>query len=87
MAERYKVVFEGAATKDFGVVGQLTRNLQNQCHLTTQAVTKMMRLAPLTVKNGVELQEAQRYQRALEAMGAKVRIELVGEDGDVTSVP
>jgi hypothetical protein len=86
MAERYKVIFEGAATKDFGVVGQLTRSLQNQCHLTTQAVTKMMRLAPLTVKNGVDLKEAQRYQRALEGMGAKVRIELVGEDGDLTSV-
>jgi hypothetical protein len=87
MSERYKVIFEGAATKDFGVVGQLTKNLQNQCHLTTQAVTKMMRLAPLTVKKGVELREAQRYQRALEAMGAKVRIEPAGDDGDATSVP
>jgi ribosomal protein L7/L12 len=38
-------------------------------------VTKMMRLAPLTVKNGIDLGEAQRYQRALEGMGAKVRIE------------
>jgi ribosomal protein L7/L12 len=43
-------------------------------------------LAPLTVKNGVDLKEAQRYQRALEGMGAKVRIELVREDGDLTSV-
>lgn len=81
MAERYKVIFEGAATKDFGLVSQLTKNLQNHCHLSSQVVTKMMRLAPLTVKNGVDLREAQRYQRALEGMGAKVRIEPIDEGG------
>ena len=80
MAERYKVIFLGAATKDFGLVSQLTKNLQNHCHLSSQVVTKMMRLAPLTVKNGVDLKEAQRYQRALEGMGAKVRIEPINED-------
>jgi hypothetical protein len=78
---RYKVIFEGAATKDFGLVDKLTKNLQNHCHLSTQAVTKMMRLAPLTVKNGVDLREAERYQRALEEMGAKVRIEAIDKTG------
>jgi hypothetical protein len=81
MAERYKVIFEGAVAKDFGLVSQLTKNLQNHCHLSSLVVTRMMRLAPLTVKNGVDLREAQRYQKALEGMGAKVRIEPVDEAG------
>ena len=74
---KYRVVFMGAATKDFGLVDKLVNNLQNHCHLSSQVVTKMMRLAPLTVKNGVDLQEAERYKRALEGMGAKVEIEPV----------
>jgi hypothetical protein len=72
---KYKVIFEGAAARDLRLVDKLAKNLQNHCHLSPQVVTKMMRLAPLTVKNGVDLGEAQRYQRALEGMGAKVRIE------------
>jgi hypothetical protein len=77
--DKYRVIFEGAANKDFALVNKLVANLQNHCHLTSQAVTKMMRLAPITVKNGVDLQEAERYQRALEGMGARVRIELINE--------
>jgi ribosomal protein L7/L12 len=77
--DKYRVVFEGAAKKDVALVNKLVANLQNHCHLTSQVVTKMMRLAPITVKNGVDLHEAQRYQRALEGMGARVRIELINE--------
>jgi ribosomal protein L7/L12 len=43
----------------------------------------MMRLAPITVKNGVDLQEAERYKRALEGMGAKVSIEPIDGAGAV----
>ncbi len=72
---RYRVIFIGPAVKDFEVVDQLVKNLQNYCHLTQQTVTKMMRLAPLTVKQNLDLVEAERYKRALESMGAKVLIE------------
>jgi hypothetical protein len=77
---KYRVIFMGPALKDFGVVDQLVKNLQNHCNLSTQVVTKMMRLAPLTVKNGVDLQEAERYKRALEGMGARVEIEPLNAD-------
>jgi uncharacterized membrane protein YadS len=73
--QKYRVIFMGAAVKDFGVVDKLAKNLQDHCHISAQVVTKMMRLAPITVKNGVNLQEAERYKRALEGMGAKVSIE------------
>jgi hypothetical protein len=55
--------------------------------LSSQAVTKMMRLAPLTVKNGVDLHEAERYKRALEGMGAKVEIEPLNGDGQTAQEP
>jgi len=45
----------------------------------------MMRLAPLTVKNCVDLQEAERYKRALEGMGAKAEIEPLNGDGQTAS--
>ena len=73
--QKYRVIFMGAAIKDFGLVDKLAQNLQNHCNISAQAVTKMLRLAPLTVKQGVDLQEAERYKKALEAMGAKVTIE------------
>jgi len=82
---RYRVIFMGAAVKDFGLVDQLVKNLQNHCNLSMQVVTKMMRLAPLTVKNGVDLQEAERYKKALEGMGARVRIEPMDGDGAQTA--
>ena len=78
--QKYRVIFMGAAVKDFGLVDRLAKNLQNHCNISSQVVTKMMRLAPITVKNGVDLQEAERYKKALEGMGAKVKIE--PEDGD-----
>ena len=73
--QKYRVIFMGAAVKDFGLVDKLAKNLQSHCNISSQVVTKMMRLAPITVKNGVDLQEAERYKRALEGMGAKVSIE------------
>jgi cobalamin biosynthesis Co2+ chelatase CbiK len=79
--EKYRVIFMGPAVKDFGLVDQLVRNLQDHCHLSSQVVTKMMRLAPLTVKHDVDLQEAERYKRALEAMGARVEIEPMDGNG------
>jgi hypothetical protein len=76
--QKYRVVFMGAAVKDFGMVDKLVQNLQNQCHISAQSVTKMMRLAPLTVKHGIDWYEAERYKRALEGMGARVEIEPEG---------
>jgi Ribosomal protein L7/L12 C-terminal domain len=78
---KYRVIFLGPAFKDFGLVDQLVKNLQDHCNLSMQVVTKMMRLAPLTVKNGVDLREAERYKRALEGMGARVEIEPLDGNG------
>lgn len=75
----------GPAVKDFGLVDQLVQNLQDHCNLSSQVVTKMMRLAPLTVKHGVDLHEAERYKKALEGMGARVEIEPMDGNGVQTT--
>ena len=82
---KYRVIFMGPADKDFGLVEKLVGNLQSYCHLSSQVVTKMMRLAPITVKHGVALQEAERYKKALEGMGAKVEIEPMNDTGAQTA--
>ena len=74
---KYRVVFMGPLAKDFAIVDRLVSNLQKRCNLPAQTVTKMMRLAPITVKKGISLLEAQRYKAALEGMGARVMIEVM----------
>jgi hypothetical protein len=81
----YRVIFMGPADKDFGLVEKLVGNLQIYCHLSSEVVTKMMRLAPITVKQGVVLQEAEHYKRALEGMGARVKIEPMNDTGIQTA--
>lgn len=82
---KYRIIFLGPASRDFSLVDQLVKNLQDHCNLSSQVVTKMMRLAPLTVKNCVDLHEAERYKRALEGMGARVEIEPVNGDGQTAT--
>ena len=73
--KKYKVIFLGPAAKDFTLVDKLVKNLQTHFRLSAQNVTKMMRLAPITVKSGIEMPEAQKYKAALENIGGDVRIE------------
>jgi hypothetical protein len=82
---KYRVVFLGPAFKDFSLVDQLVKNLQDHCNLSSQVVTKMMRLAPLPVKNCADLREAERYKRVLEGMGARVEIEPINGDGQTAT--
>ncbi len=82
---KYRVIFLGPMAKDFGLVDKLVNNLQSRCNLPAHVVTKMLRLAPLTVKKEVTLTEARRYKMALEEMGARVRIELMDEAGAPTA--
>ena len=84
---RYQVIFLGPMAKDFGLVDKLVDKLQNHCNLSSRVVTKMMQLAPITVKNGIDLQEAQKYQKVLEEMGAKVKIEPIDKNVKVKKAP
>lgn len=72
---RYKVIFLGPAQNTIEYVNRVAEGLQERFNLSADAVTKMMRLAPVAIKKEVALSEAQRYQGALEAIGAKIKLE------------
>lgn len=72
---RYRVVFLGAAERDFKAVDRLVENLQKVFGLSLEAVTYMMRAVPLTLKNGATFKEAMRYKKAFKAIGGRVLLE------------
>jgi hypothetical protein len=76
---RYKVTFFGPVHNDIANVNRLVEGLKDRFKLSDEAVTKMMRMAPVAIKSGATLSEAQRYQAVLEAMGAKVQVEPIEE--------
>jgi hypothetical protein len=76
---RYKVTFFGPVYNDIANVNKLVEGLKDRFKLTDEVVTKMMRMAPVAIKSGTTLSEAQRYQAVLEAIGAKVQVEPIEE--------
>lgn len=76
---RYKVVFLGPVQNDLANVNKLAEGLKDRFKLTDEAVTRLMRMAPIAIKKGATFSEAQKYKEFLEAIGAKVQIEAVEE--------
>jgi hypothetical protein len=76
---RYKVTFLGPVKNDLANVNKLAEGLKDRFKLSDEAVTRMMRMAPVAIKSGATLSEAQRYQKVLEAIGAKVQVEPIEE--------
>ena len=74
-AKRYKVIFLGPAQNDTDHVNKLTESLKDRFKLSTDAITKLMKSAPVSVKKELSLSEAERYKEALEAIGAKISLE------------
>lgn len=76
---RYKVVFLGPAEGGVDSVNKLTAGLRDRFNLSIEAVSRIMRLAPIAVKKEVTLSEGQRYKTAFETIGANVRLEPMEE--------
>jgi hypothetical protein len=55
-------------------VNKLAAGLKDRFKLDDEAVTKMMKMAPVAIKTGATLSEAERYKEILETIGAKVQI-------------
>ena len=73
---RYKVTFLGPVQNDLANVNKLAEGLKDRFKLSDEAVTKMMRMAPVAIKAGATLSEAEKYKEILEAIGAKVQVEV-----------
>ncbi|MCJ7664804.1 MAG: YIP1 family protein [Desulfobacterales bacterium] len=76
---RYKVTFLGPARNDITNVNKLAEGLKDRFKLSDEAVTKVMRMAPVVIKKDATLAEAQQYKGALEAIGARVQLEPIEE--------
>jgi hypothetical protein len=76
-ATRYSVTFLGPVRNDLEHVNKLAEGLKARFKLSDEAVTKMMRMAPVAIKKDATLAEAQQYKGALEAIGARIQVEPV----------
>jgi hypothetical protein len=72
---RYKVTFVGPVQNDLPTVSTLAGGLKDRFKLSDEAVTRMMKMAPVVIKRGATESEAQKYKQLLEAMGAKVKVD------------
>lgn len=76
---RYKVTFLGPVQNDLANVNKLAEGLKDRFKLSDEAITKMMKMAPVAIKAEATLSEAEKYKEILEAIGAKVQVEPVKE--------
>jgi hypothetical protein len=76
---RYKVTFLGPVQNDLPTVSKLAGGLKERFKLEDEAVTRMMKMAPVVIKKRATVSEAEKYKEILEAIGAKVQIEPVEE--------
>ena len=76
---RYRITFLGPARNDLANVNKLAEGLKARFKLSDEAVTKVMRMAPVVIKKDATLTEAQQYKGALEAIGARVQVEPIEE--------
>lgn len=65
----------GPVRNDIVNVNKLAQGLKARFRLSDEAVTKVMKMAPVVIKKEATLSEAQQYKEALEAIGAKVQLE------------
>ena len=77
--KRYKVTFLGPVQNDLPTVSKLAGGLKERFKLDDEAVTRMMRMAPVVIKKRATVSEAEKYKEILEAIGAKVQIEPIEE--------
>jgi hypothetical protein len=73
--ERYRITFLGPVRNDVVNVNKLAQGLKARFKLSDEAVTRVMKMAPVVIKKEATLSEARQYKEALEAIGAKVQME------------
>jgi hypothetical protein len=74
---RYNITFLGPVQNDLEHVNKLAEGLKARFRLSEEAITRVMRQAPVVIKKDATLAEAQQYKGALEAIGARVQLEPV----------
>jgi hypothetical protein len=74
-AARYNITFLGPVQNDLEHVNKLAEGLKARFKLSDEAITRVMRMAPVVIKKDASLAEAQQYKGAFEAIGARVQLQ------------
>lgn len=73
----YNVVFLGPAQSDINRRHKLVEEMTNRFKLSNDYVKDMIEKAPITLKKGLTINEAERYRVVFESVGAQVIVEPV----------
>lgn len=72
---QYKVTFLGLAVAGPEEEARLLKGLQKRFHLTPERAESLLHRVPIVVKKGIPKEEMERYVRAFEEIGARIRVE------------
>ena len=85
----YKVIFLGLAVAGPEEEARLLRGLQKKFSLSPEKAERLLQKVPVVVKKGISRAEMERYVRAFEEVGGRVRVEEepVTETLDIPEAP
>jgi hypothetical protein len=75
VSPRYKVVFLGLVVAGPEEESRLLKGIQKKFNLTPEKAESLLQRVPIIVKKGPSKEELQKYVRAFEEIGGKVRLE------------
>jgi hypothetical protein len=71
----YKVIFLGLSVIGLEEENRLLSGLQKKFNLTPEKAESMLQRVPIVVKKGLSKEEAQRYVKAFEEIGGRIKVE------------
>jgi hypothetical protein len=71
----YKVIFLGLSVIGLEEENRLLAGLQRKFKLTPEKAESMLQRVPIVVKKGLSKEEAQRYAKAFEEIGGRIKVE------------
>jgi hypothetical protein len=72
---RYKVIFLGLSVLGPEEEARLLKGLQKKFSLTPQKAENLFQRVPIVVKKGISKEEMEKYVRAFEGIGGRIRVE------------
>jgi ribosomal protein L37E len=83
----YKVIFLGLAVAGLDEETRLIKGLQRKFNLSPEKAESLIQRVPIVVKKGISREEMEKYVRAFEEIGGRVRIEEEPESLDISPEP
>ena len=80
----YKVIFLGMKVAGPEEEARLIAGLQKKFNLTPEKAERLLQRVPIVVKKGISKEEMEKYVRAFEGIGGRVRVEA---EEEVTELP